>query len=44
MTDSPVIFGGITIFAIASWWLTPEDQWLPQARLGKVHEIVEESE
>lgn len=39
---SPVIFGAITIFAIASWWLTPEDQWLPAARLGKVHKLDEE--
>lgn len=39
---SPVIFGGITIFAILSWWFTPEDKWLPNARLGKVHDIVQE--
>ncbi|KAF2395733.1 amino acid transporter [Trichodelitschia bisporula] len=39
---SPVIFGAITIFGILSWWLTPEDKWLPNARLGKVHEYVEE--
>jgi len=39
---SPVIFGAITIFGIASWALTPEDKWLPNDRLGKVHDIVEE--
>lgn len=39
---SPVIFGGITIFAILSWWFTPEHKWLPNARLGKVHDIVQE--
>jgi len=39
---SPVIFGAITIFGILSWWFTPEDKWLPNARLGKVHEIVQE--
>lgn len=38
---SPVIFGAITIFGIASWWLTPEDKWLPSARLGKIAEIEE---
>ena len=36
---SPVIFGAITIFAILSWWLTPKENWLPAARLGKVHNI-----
>jgi len=40
--DSPVIFGGITIFGILSWLFTPEDKWLPAARLGKVHEFVED--
>ena len=39
---SPVIFGAITIFALLSYWFTPEDKWLPTARLGKVHEAVEE--
>lgn len=40
-SDSPVIFGGITIFGILSWLFTPEEKWLPAARLGKVHEFVE---
>ncbi|KAL9091328.1 MAG: hypothetical protein Q9165_004962 [Trypethelium subeluteriae] len=39
---SPVIFGAITIFGIVSWWITPDEKWLPSARLGKVHQIVEE--
>lgn len=39
---SPVIFGSITIFAILSWWFTPEDKWLPSARLGKLKLIEEE--
>jgi len=39
---SPVIFGAITLFGILSWWLTPEEKWLPAARLGKVREIEEE--
>ncbi|KAF2232759.1 putative amino acid permease [Viridothelium virens] len=39
---SPVIFGAITIFGIVSWWITPDEKWLPSARLGKVHGIVEE--
>jgi amino acid transporter len=44
IVDSPVIFGGITILGFLSWLLTPEEKWLPAARLGKVHEIVEESD
>jgi amino acid transporter len=36
---SPVIFGAITIFAVVTWWVTPEEQWLPAARLGKVHQL-----
>ncbi|KAF2165132.1 hypothetical protein M409DRAFT_56023 [Zasmidium cellare ATCC 36951] len=39
---SPVIFGAITIFGILTWWIYPEDRWLPAARLGKVHEISHE--
>ena len=36
---SPVIFFAITLFGILTWWFTPEDQWLPAARLGKVHQL-----
>ena len=36
---SPVIFGAITLFGIITYLLTPEEQWLPAARLGKVHQI-----
>ncbi|KAF2154222.1 putative amino acid permease [Myriangium duriaei CBS 260.36] len=39
---SCVIFGAITIFGIATWWFTPEDKWLPSARLGKLREMQEE--
>ncbi|KAH9832754.1 Amino acid permease [Teratosphaeria destructans] len=38
---SPVIFGAITIFGIATYLLTPEADWLPAARLGKVHQLEE---
>lgn len=41
---SPVIFGAITIFGILTWWFTPEDQWLPSARLGKLRDMQEEEE
>jgi len=41
-TDSPVIFGGITILGIVTWWVTPEEKWLPASRLGKVHRLEEE--
>lgn len=39
---SPVIFGGISIFALITWWFTPEEKWLPNARLGKLKELEEE--
>ena len=38
---SPVIFGSITIFALLSWWFIPEEKWLPNERLKKVHQVVE---
>ena len=41
---SPVIFGAITILGILTYVLTPEDKWLPAARLGKVHQLDEEYE
>ena len=36
---SCVIFGAITIFAFITYFLTPEEAWLPSARLGKLREI-----
>ncbi|KAL1305372.1 hypothetical protein AAFC00_002266 [Neodothiora populina] len=39
---SPVIFGSITIFAVLTWWFTPEEKWLPTARLGKLKGLEEE--
>ncbi|KAK6427821.1 hypothetical protein LTR81_000165 [Elasticomyces elasticus] len=41
---SPVIFGAITIFGLLTYWFTPEEQWLPAARLGKVHQLEAEYE
>ncbi|KAK5729907.1 hypothetical protein LTR17_011546 [Elasticomyces elasticus] len=41
---SPVIFGAITIFGLLTYWFTPEEQWLPAARLGKVHQLESEYE
>lgn len=38
---SPVIFGAITIFGILTWYFTPEERWLPAARLGRLKEIEE---
>ena len=26
--DAPVIMAGVTIFALLSWWFTPEEAWL----------------
>ncbi|KAF8579033.1 amino acid transporter [Ramaria rubella] len=31
-----VIFGAVTIFAVISWWVTPEDKWLRQEQIGKM--------
>ena len=39
VSDSCVIFGAITIFGIGTWWITPEDRWLPAARLGKIRQL-----
>lgn len=39
---SPVIFGAITIFALLSWWLVPEEKWLPTARLRKAQLAVQD--
>ena len=39
---APVIFGAITILGIVTYLVTPEDKWLPAARLGKVHRLDEE--
>ena len=39
---SPVIFAGITLFGILTYIFTPEEKWLPNARLGKVHKLDEE--
>ena len=36
---SCVIFAGITIAGVLTWWFTPEEAWLPAARLGKVHKL-----
>jgi len=40
---SPVIFGAITIFAILTWWVTPEERWLPSARLAMVRKLDEDA-
>lgn len=41
---SPVIFGAITIFGIITYFVTPEEKWLPAGRLGKVHQLDDEYE
>lgn len=38
---SPVILGSITILGLVTWWFTPEEKWLPAARLGKVFDLEE---
>ena len=39
---SPVIFGAITLFGIITYIMVPEENWLPAARLGKVHKLDDE--
>jgi len=39
---SPVIFGAITILGVVTYFITPEEKWLPAARLGKVYKLDEE--
>ncbi|KZF25178.1 putative amino acid permease [Xylona heveae TC161] len=31
---APIIMAGVTIFAIITWWFTPESKWLPSQRLS----------
>lgn len=30
---APVIMGAVTIFAVVSWWVIPEERWLPSRRI-----------
>jgi hypothetical protein len=30
-----VVFGAVTIFAVLTWWLLPEDKWLRPETLRK---------
>lgn len=30
---APIIMAIVTVFAIATWWFTPEAQWLPSRRI-----------
>jgi len=31
--DAPIIMSSVTIFALISWWVTPESNWLPRERI-----------
>jgi hypothetical protein len=31
--DAPIIMVGVTILALISYWLTPEEAWLPRKRI-----------
>jgi hypothetical protein len=31
--DAPIIMGAVTVFALVSWWFTPENAWLPRERI-----------
>lgn len=32
--DAPIIMAGVTIFALISYWVTPEEAWLPRNRIS----------
>lgn len=31
---APIIMAIVTIFAVVTWWFTPEDKWLPSTRIS----------
>jgi hypothetical protein len=33
-SDAPVIMGIVTVFALVSYWMTPEEAWLPRNRIS----------
>ena len=33
-SDAPIIMAIVTVFALISWWVTPEDAWLPSERIA----------
>ena len=35
---APIIMAIVTVFAIATWWFTPEAQWLPSRRIKETLE------
>ncbi|KAG8718496.1 hypothetical protein FRC08_005140 [Ceratobasidium sp. 394] len=37
---APVIFGGVTIFGIMSWWFIPQDKWLRNDRIERTFEEI----
>ncbi|KAH7357221.1 putative amino acid permease [Rhexocercosporidium sp. MPI-PUGE-AT-0058] len=41
---APVIMGAVTIFALLSWWFTPDDAWLSKQHIVEILEIPAESQ
>lgn len=39
-----VIFGTVTIFGVTSWYLTPEENWLPRAKILQALQAADEPE
>ena len=37
-----MVFGGVNILAILSWWFIPEDRWLPREQIMRVLKAVDE--
>ncbi|KAL2072991.1 hypothetical protein VTL71DRAFT_10315 [Oculimacula yallundae] len=36
---APVIMGAVTIFAVLSWWFTPDDAWLSKKHITEILQI-----
>ena len=43
LTKACVIFGAITVFAVLTWYFTPEEQWLPHNRIIQALEMTDDS-
>jgi len=35
---APVIFGGVTIFALCAYWTVPQDRWLSQQKIKEIRD------
>jgi len=38
-----VIFGGVTVFGITTWYFTPEEKWLPRSKTSQAFFALDEA-